>query len=111
MVKNEVIVSKDLVSTCTSLHDTASVPRFVVCDIKLLMIVAQLQVSMTVDDVARRNIVDPSIHKECSDESLKIVMEICIRCLSKEPSDRPSVDDVLWNLQFAAQVRESSRTG
>ncbi|KAJ6727496.1 INACTIVE LEUCINE-RICH REPEAT RECEPTOR-LIKE PROTEIN KINASE-RELATED [Salix purpurea] len=82
VVKNEVMVSKDL-----------------------------LQVSMTVDDVARRNIVDPSIHKDCSDESLKIVMEICIRCLSKEPSDRPSVDDVLWNLQFAAQVRESSRTG
>lgn len=81
VVKNEVIVSKDL-----------------------------LKVSMTVDDVARRNIVDPAINKECSDESLKIMMEICIRCLSKEPSDRPSVDDVLWNLQFAAQVRESSRT-
>lgn len=79
-------------------------------DINLLLIVAQLQVSMTVDDVARRNIVDPAINKECSDESLKIMMEICIRCLSKEPSDRPSVDDVLWNLQFAAQVRESSRT-
>lgn len=81
VVKNEVIVSKDL-----------------------------LKVSMTVDDVARRNIVDPAINKECSDESLKIMMEICIRCLSKEPSDRPSVDDVLWNLHFAAQVRERSRT-
>lgn len=79
-------------------------------DINLLLIVAQLKVSMTVDDVARRNIVDPAINKECSDESLKIMMEICTRCLSKQPSDRPSVDDVLWNLQFAAQVRESSRT-
>ncbi|CAK7325139.1 unnamed protein product [Dovyalis caffra] len=80
MSENEVIVSKDL-----------------------------LQVSMTVDDdVARRNLVDPAVHKECSDESLKTVMEICIRCLSNVPSDRPSVEDVLWNLQFAAQVQESS---
>uniref|UniRef100_A0A5B7C655 Protein kinase domain-containing protein n=1 Tax=Davidia involucrata TaxID=16924 RepID=A0A5B7C655_DAVIN len=66
-----------------------------------------LQVSLTADDVARRSIVDPAIHKECSDDSLKILMEICVRCLSSEPTDRPSVEDVLWNFQFAAQVQGS----
>ncbi|RWW65535.1 hypothetical protein BHE74_00027163 [Ensete ventricosum] len=36
-------------------------------------------------------------------------MEICLRCLSKEPTQRPSVEDVLWNLQFSVQVQESWR--
>ncbi|KAK9290834.1 hypothetical protein L1049_009012 [Liquidambar formosana] len=69
----------------------------------------QLQASITADDAARRRTVDPAIHKGCSDESLKTVIEICIRCLLKDPADRPSVEDVLWNLQFAAQVQDAWR--
>ncbi|KAM5551133.1 putative inactive leucine-rich repeat receptor-like protein kinase [Rosa sericea] len=67
-----------------------------------------LRVSLTTDDTARRSIVDPAVHKECSDESLKTMMEICVRCLSNEPTDRPSVEDILWNLQFAAQLQDSA---
>ncbi|KAK4410859.1 putative inactive leucine-rich repeat receptor-like protein kinase [Sesamum angolense] len=65
-----------------------------------------LSVSLTADSIARRSIVDPAIHKECSDDSLKTLIELCIRCLSTVPSERPSVEDVLWNLLFAAQVQE-----
>ncbi|KAG4947093.1 hypothetical protein JHK87_043100 [Glycine soja] len=68
-----------------------------------------LQVSIKTDDIARRSIVDPAVHKECSDESLMTMMEICIRCLSGDPTERPSVEDILWNLQFAAQVQNSWR--
>ncbi|KAL3537788.1 hypothetical protein ACH5RR_001154 [Cinchona calisaya] len=68
-----------------------------------------LLVSLTVDDIARRSIVDPVINKECSDASLKIIIELCIKCLSDMPSDRPSIEDVIWNLQFAAQVQGSWR--
>ncbi|KAK4476679.1 hypothetical protein RD792_015839 [Penstemon davidsonii] len=64
-------------------------------------------VSLNVDGVGRRSIVDPSVHKECSDESLKTLIELCIRCLSNEPVERPSVEDIIWNLQFAAQVQDS----
>ncbi|KAK7283960.1 hypothetical protein RIF29_13710 [Crotalaria pallida] len=66
-----------------------------------------LQVSIKTDDIARRSIVDPAVHKECSDDSLMTMMEICVRCLSTEPTVRPSVEDILWNLQFAAQVQNS----
>lgn len=69
----------------------------------------QLRVSLTTDDTGRRSIVDPAVHKQCSDESLKTMMEICVRCLSNEPVDRPSIEDILWTLQFAAQVQDSSR--
>ncbi|KAK8517070.1 hypothetical protein V6N13_092348 [Hibiscus sabdariffa] len=68
-----------------------------------------LQVSNKMDDTARRSIVDPTIIKECSAESLKTVMEICLRCLSDDPTDRPSIDDVLWTLQFAAQLQDPWR--
>ncbi|KAK4256483.1 hypothetical protein QN277_009336 [Acacia crassicarpa] len=66
-----------------------------------------LQVSLTTDEIARRSIVDPVVHKQCSDESMKRVMELCVRCVSEDPSERPSVEDALWNLQFAAQVQNS----
>ncbi|XP_010549698.1 PREDICTED: probable inactive leucine-rich repeat receptor-like protein kinase At3g03770 [Tarenaya hassleriana] len=65
----------------------------------------QLQGSITVDD-ARRSMVDPTVHRACSDESLKTMMEICMRCLLKDTSERPSIEDVLWNLQFASQVQD-----
>ncbi|KAG2545325.1 hypothetical protein PVAP13_9KG424493 [Panicum virgatum] len=58
------------------------------------------------DRVRRRSFADPSVSKGCSDESLRTVMEICQRCLAKEPAQRPSVEDVIWNLQFAAQVQD-----
>ncbi|XP_062212649.1 probable inactive leucine-rich repeat receptor-like protein kinase At3g03770 [Phragmites australis] len=58
------------------------------------------------DRVRRRSFVDPAVRKGCSDESLRTVMEICLRCLAKEAAQRPSVEDVLWNLQFAAQVQD-----
>lgn len=52
---------------------------------------------------------DPAISNICSDESLMTVVGICLRCLSKELTLRPSIEDVLWHLQFAAQVQESWR--
>ncbi|XP_068649711.1 probable inactive leucine-rich repeat receptor-like protein kinase At3g03770 [Aristolochia californica] len=67
----------------------------------------QLQASITVDESAPRSPVDPAVLANCSDESLKTVMQICIRCLSNEPTERPSIEDVLWNMQFAAQVQET----
>ncbi|PSS01679.1 Inactive leucine-rich repeat receptor-like protein kinase [Actinidia chinensis var. chinensis] len=69
----------------------------------------QLQKIATADNAARKSIVDPAIHNAYSDESLKTMMEICSRCLLNNPEDRPSIEDVLWNLQFAAQVQEAWR--
>ena len=67
----------------------------------------QLQSALTSESPARRRLlVDPSVGRACSDESARTVMEICLRCLAKEAAQRPSVEDVLWNLQFAAQVQD-----
>ncbi|KAG7033653.1 putative inactive leucine-rich repeat receptor-like protein kinase [Cucurbita argyrosperma subsp. argyrosperma] len=67
----------------------------------------KLQEAISGDSVARKNVVDPAIQNECLDQSLKTMMEVCVRCLLKDPITRPSIEDVLWNLQFAAQVQDA----
>ncbi|MBA0844076.1 hypothetical protein Goarm_001201 [Gossypium armourianum] len=69
----------------------------------------QLQAVVATDDATRRSIADPAVQTSCSDQSLKTMMEICVRCLLKDPAERPSVEDVMWNLQFAAQVQDAWR--
>ncbi|WVZ62032.1 hypothetical protein U9M48_011822 [Paspalum notatum var. saurae] len=70
----------------------------------------QLQSALTSESPGRRRLlVDQSVGRACSDESARTVMEICLRCLAKEAAQRPSVEDVLWNLQFAAQVQDDWR--
>ncbi|GAB2278556.1 hypothetical protein Dimus_013233 [Dionaea muscipula] len=56
----------------------------------------------------RRKIVDPIVLTTSSKESLSIVISITNKCISPESSTRPSFEDVLWNLQYAAQVQASS---
>nr|KYP35855.1 putative LRR receptor-like serine/threonine-protein kinase At1g14390 family [Cajanus cajan] len=68
-----------------------------------------LQASLGADEEGRRSVVDPAVRKACLDQSLKTMMEICVRCLVIEPEDRPSIEDVLWNLQFASQVQDAWR--
>ncbi|KAE8679005.1 putative inactive leucine-rich repeat receptor-like protein kinase [Hibiscus syriacus] len=68
----------------------------------------QLQEVVATDDETRRSIADPEVQTSCSDQSLKTMMEIFVRCLLTDPSERPSVEDVLWNLQFA-QVQDAWR--
>ncbi|KAF7819251.1 putative inactive leucine-rich repeat receptor-like protein kinase [Senna tora] len=67
------------------------------------------QASIVGDEEGRRSIVDAGVRLSCLDESLKTMMEICARCLAKDPAERPSIEDVLWNLQFAAQVQDAWR--
>ncbi|KAL2481808.1 putative inactive leucine-rich repeat receptor-like protein kinase [Abeliophyllum distichum] len=68
----------------------------------------QLLASVIADDASRNSVVDPVINSSCSNKSLKTMMDICCRCLHKDPLDRPSIEDVLWHLQFARQVQDGS---
>ncbi|KAM3364082.1 putative inactive leucine-rich repeat receptor-like protein kinase [Capsicum galapagoense] len=56
----------------------------------------------------RRRIVDPVVLSTSSNESLSIVISITNKCISTESSTRPSFEDVLWNLQYAAQVQATA---
>lgn len=52
-----------------------------------------------------KHIIDPIIASTCNQESRLTVISIMIKCLSPETSTRPSIEDVLWNLQYASQVQ------
>lgn len=51
--------------------------------------------------------IDPSIHGSFAYQSLKTAVEITLNCLCKDSSKRPSIEDVLWNLQYSIQVQEA----
>lgn len=56
----------------------------------------------------RKKIVDPIVLTTCSQESLSIMVSITRKCISPDPASRPSFEDVLWNLQYAAQVQATA---
>lgn len=66
-----------------------------------------LQVSLG-NPEGQRRIVDPTVLSSCSQESLSIVISLTTNCISPESENRPSFEDVLWNLQYAAQVQATS---
>ncbi|KAF3615241.1 putative inactive leucine-rich repeat receptor-like protein kinase [Capsicum annuum] len=69
----------------------------------ILILQNQLQASITGKGA---NVVDVAIRSSCSGESLRTMVEMCCRCLHEDLVNRPSMEDVLWNLQFAAQVQD-----
>ncbi|KAI4336295.1 hypothetical protein L6164_014838 [Bauhinia variegata] len=52
-----------------------------------------------------KQFVDPIVQATCSRESLLRVISITNKCISPESMSRPSMEDVLWNLQYASQVQ------
>ncbi|XP_043706965.1 probable LRR receptor-like serine/threonine-protein kinase At1g14390 [Telopea speciosissima] len=70
--------------------------------------VLKLQLEESLMDIPSklRGATDPSMRGTFAYESLKTTVEITLNCLSKEPSQRPSIDDVLWNLQYSVQVQD-----
>ncbi|XP_044512349.1 receptor-like protein kinase HERK 1 [Mangifera indica] len=51
------------------------------------------------------DIVDPKIIKQIKPESLKKFGDIAQKCLAECGIDRPSMGDVLWNLEYALQLQ------
>ncbi|KAL1545959.1 putative inactive leucine-rich repeat receptor-like protein kinase [Salvia divinorum] len=70
----------------------------------------EMNLSITSDDSSRRSLVDRAVRNTCSGESARTMIRICCRCLLKDPAERPSIEDVVWNLQFAAQVQDASQS-
>ncbi|KAL1225656.1 putative LRR receptor-like serine/threonine-protein kinase [Cardamine amara subsp. amara] len=56
------------------------------------------------------SLADPSVKGSYAYESLRTTMEFAINCLCEDPSKRPSIEDVVWNLQYTIQVQQGWRT-
>ncbi|XP_047163634.1 receptor-like protein kinase ANXUR1 [Vigna umbellata] len=53
------------------------------------------------------DIIDPSIKGKINPESLKKFVDTAEKCLSDHGAARPSMNDLLWNLEFALNLQEN----
>ncbi|KAF9605782.1 hypothetical protein IFM89_018448 [Coptis chinensis] len=66
----------------------------------------QLEQSLAESPQKLRATVDPSLRGTYAYESLRTTAEIIINCLSNDPEQRPTIEDVIWNLQYSVQVQD-----
>lgn len=71
----------------------------------------QLQKSLIDNPADLRAVADPTVRGTFAVNSLQTTAEIALKCVLVDPKQRPSIDDVLWNLQYAAQIQEGWATG
>ncbi|KVI10199.1 probable receptor-like protein kinase At5g24010 [Cynara cardunculus var. scolymus] len=58
-----------------------------------------------------KKIIDPRIADQIKPESLKTYGDTAEKCLADYGVDRPTMGDVLWNLEYALQLQETETVG
>ncbi|KAG6481312.1 probable LRR receptor-like serine/threonine-protein kinase At1g14390 [Zingiber officinale] len=67
---------------------------------------AKLEKSLVDKPASLKGFTDMAIRGSSSVDSLSRVVEVSLNCLSKDPKQRPCIDDVIWNLQYSVQVQD-----
>lgn len=66
----------------------------------------QLENGLRDEPSALSSLADPSVRGSYAYESLRTTVEFAINCLCEDQSKRPSIEDVVWNLQYTIQVQQ-----
>lgn len=81
--------------------------RQVTSETQLDEIKQEVERSLTESATSLQQAVDLSMRGTFAYQSIKTAVEITLSCLSKEPSTRPSMEDVLWHLQYSIQAQQA----
>ncbi|VVB03913.1 unnamed protein product [Arabis nemorensis] len=65
----------------------------------------QLENSLRDEPSVLSSLADPTVEGSYAYESLRTTVEFAINCLCEDQSKRPSIGDVVWNLQYTIQVQ------
>ncbi|KAL6626507.1 hypothetical protein ACP70R_030233 [Stipagrostis hirtigluma subsp. patula] len=57
------------------------------------------------------DVIDPAIKGQIAPECLKKFADTAVKCLAEQGIERPSMGDVLWNLEFAMQLQDTFEGG
>ncbi|XP_063940452.1 probable LRR receptor-like serine/threonine-protein kinase At1g14390 isoform X2 [Daucus carota subsp. sativus] len=66
----------------------------------------QLEMNLVESPATLREAVDPLIRGTFAYESLKTAVQISVNCLGEDSNNRPTIEDVLWHMQYSIQVQE-----
>ncbi|CAH8252295.1 unnamed protein product [Arabidopsis lyrata] len=66
----------------------------------------QLENSLRDEPSVLRSLADPCVRGTYAYESLRTTVEFAINCLCEDQRNRPSIEDVVWNLQYTIQVQQ-----
>ncbi|KAG2268255.1 hypothetical protein Bca4012_070540 [Brassica carinata] len=66
----------------------------------------QLENGLREEPSVLRSLADPSVRGTYAYESLRTTLEFAINCLCEDQRKRPSIEDVVWNLQYTIQVQQ-----
>nr|XP_043626357.1 probable LRR receptor-like serine/threonine-protein kinase At1g14390 isoform X2 [Erigeron canadensis] len=66
----------------------------------------QLEIGLSESPTRLKEAADSSIRGTYAYESMKTAVQIALNCLNEDVSVRPSIEDVLWNMQYSVQVQE-----
>lgn len=66
----------------------------------------ELEIGLMESPTKLKEAADSSIRGTFAYESMKTAVQIAINCLNEDVNVRPSIEDVLWNMQYSVQVQE-----
>ncbi|CAH2045711.1 unnamed protein product [Thlaspi arvense] len=66
----------------------------------------QLENGLRDEPTVLSSLADPSVTGSYAYESLRTTVQFAINCLCEDQSKRPSIEDVVWNLQYTIQVQQ-----
>lgn len=75
---------------------------------QLVALKTKLQDCLSDDErgIRLREVTDPTIRGTFAADAMRTLIAVTLNCVAKDHRERPSIDDILWNLQYSVQIQD-----